>query len=162
MHFGLFRRLFPTFPRNLYFPKKKQSRKQYQTSNHPWSTKDLLNQIKQKNKLYTKFLKTKSDAIFFKYQKCRNILTHAKKFSKRKYYQSLFSNIDTSGVWTHINSILRKNRKSSATLPSSLNDQGKVFHYPNKKCNAIKHYFANIGNKIAPPFLVKKKTIIVI
>ena len=86
-------------------------------------------------------------------------LTHPNELSKRKYYQSLFSSIDTSGAWTHTvyNSILRKNRKSSATLPSSLNDQGKVVHDPNKICNAITHYFANIGNKIAPLVLVKKE-----
>ena len=127
------------------------------TSNHPWITKDLLNQIKQKNKLYSRFLKTKSNAIFLEYKKCRNKLTHAKELSKRKYYQSLFSSIVTSGAWIHINSILRKNRKSSATLPISLNDQGKVLHDPNKICNAINHYFANIGNKIAPPVLVKRE-----
>ena len=56
----------------LYFPTKKQSRKQYKTSNHPRITKGLSNQIKQKNKLYSRFLKTKSDIIFFEYKKCRN------------------------------------------------------------------------------------------
>ena len=83
-----------------------------------------------------------------------------KELSKRKYYQSLFSSIDTSGAWTHINSILRKNRKSSATLPTSLNDQGEVLHDPNKIRNAINHYFANIGNKIALPVLVKKRRLL--
>ena len=63
---------------NLYFSKKKLSRKQYKTSNHPWITKDLLNQIKQKNKLYRRFLKTNSNAIFLEYKKCRNKLIHAK------------------------------------------------------------------------------------
>ena len=142
---------------NLYFSNKKQSRKQYKTSSLPWITKDLLNQIKQKNKLYSRFLKTKSNAIFLKYKKCRNKLTHAKELSEGKYYQSLFSSIDTSSAWTHINSNSKKNRKSSATLLSSLNDQGKVLHDPNKLCNAINHYFENIGNKIAPPVLVKKE-----
>ena len=102
-------------------------------------------------------METKSNAMFLEYKKCRNKFTHAKELSKRNYYQSLFISIDTSGVWTHINSILRKNRKSSATLPTSLNDQGKVLYDRNKMCNAINHYFANIGNKIAPPVLVKKE-----
>ena len=32
-----------------------------------------------------------------------------------------------------------------------------MLHDPNKICNAINHYFANLGNKIAPPVLVKKE-----
>ena len=32
-----------------------------------------------------------------------------------------------------------------------------MHHDPNKICNAINHYFANIDNKIAPPVLVKKE-----
>ena len=32
-----------------------------------------------------------------------------------------------------------------------------MFHDPNKICNTIYHYFANIGNKIAPPVFVKKE-----
>ena len=57
---------------------------------------------------------------------------------------------------------LRKNRKRSATLQSSLKDHGKVLHDPKKIRNAINYYFANIGSKIALPALVKKKTITVI
>ena len=104
----------------------------------------------------------KSDAIILVHKKCRNKSTHAKEFLKCKYYQSLFSSINTSGGYTQINSILRKNRKSSATIPSSLKGQGKVLHDPNKTCNAINYYFANIGSKIVSTVLAEKKTIVVI
>ena len=107
-------------------------------------------------------MKTKSNAIILEYKKCRNKSTHANEFLKCKYYQSLLSSIDTSGGYTQINSILRKNRKSSATIPSSLKGQGKVLHDPNKISNAINHYFATIGSKIVPTVLVERKTIVVI
>ena len=47
-----------------HFPKKMQSRRQYKVSKHPWITPDILTAIKHKNKLYSKYLKSKSPELY--------------------------------------------------------------------------------------------------
>jgi len=44
----------------IYFPKVKRSRKQYKVSKKPWITKGILASIKHQNKLFRKFIKTKT------------------------------------------------------------------------------------------------------
>jgi len=44
----------------IYFPKVKQSRKQYKVSKKPWITKGILASIKHQSKLFRKFLTTKT------------------------------------------------------------------------------------------------------
>ena len=42
---------------NQFFPKKRLSRKQYKVAKHPWITPEILTAIKNKDKLYAKYLK---------------------------------------------------------------------------------------------------------
>ena len=134
---------------NFHFPKKRLTRKQYKISKNPWITKDILAMVKSKNKLYNQFLKTKNHVIHAQYKKCRNNLTHIKEQAKRNYYKSIFNGCDTSGAWANINQILKKNRKNSASLPTTLNCDGLLLEDPIDISNAFNDYFANIGNKIA-------------
>ena len=81
---------------NLCCPKKTMSRKQYKVSKSPWITTGILTSIKQKNKLYAKYIKTKNSIIFEEYKKYRNKVTHVKEAAKRNYFQMLFEGSSNS------------------------------------------------------------------
>ena len=73
-----------------HFPKKMQSRRQYKVSKNPWIIPDILTAIKHKNKLYSKYLKSKSPELYHEYKKCRNKLTQVKAKAKQKHFENLF------------------------------------------------------------------------
>ena len=52
-----------------HFPKKRLSRKQYKTSKNPLITPQILASIKQKHKLYTRYIITKSPLSLANYKK---------------------------------------------------------------------------------------------
>ena len=72
---------------NLYFPTKKNKTQYCTLTKHP-APLGLPKTYWIPN-LPKRFLKTNSDATFLEYKKCRNKLTHAKKFSTLKFYQSI-------------------------------------------------------------------------
>ena len=83
---------------NFYFPKARQSRKQYKLAKNPWIAKDVLALVKSKNKLFLKYLKTQDPSVYAEYRKCRNKVTHVKEQSKRKYYRAIFGRCDTKSA----------------------------------------------------------------
>ena len=66
-----------------HFPKKRSSRKQYKTSKNPWITPEILASIKQKNKLYTRYIKSKCPSSLAIYKKIRNKVTQDKAVAKK-------------------------------------------------------------------------------
>lgn len=106
------------------------SRKQYKIGKNPWITKGILKSIKHKNKLYTKYLKSKSQNILLTYKKYRNKLTHIKEMSKHNHYEGLFKTASNSSeTWKHINHLLRKN-KPKPSLPQTIINEGKKMFLP--------------------------------
>ena len=66
-----------------HFPKTIQSRRQYKVSKHVWITPHILTTMKYKNKLYSRYLKSKSPDLYHEYKKCRNSVTHVKAKAKQ-------------------------------------------------------------------------------
>ena len=58
-----------------FFPKKRLSRKQYKVAKYPWITPEIFTAIKNKDKLYAKYLQERTPLSFTNYKKCRNQLT---------------------------------------------------------------------------------------
>ena len=75
---------------NQFFPKKRLSRKQYKVTKNPWITPEILTAIKNKDKLYAKYLKERTPVSFTNYKKCRNQLTHAKIKAKQNFFENFF------------------------------------------------------------------------
>ena len=127
-----------------------QSRRQYKVSNHPWITPDILTAIKHKNKLYSKYLKSKSPELYHEYKKCRNKLIHVKaKAKKKQHFNNLFRDArDTADTWKCINQLLRKT-KPKTTLPKTSETDGKLITSPQNICNEINKHFVKIGEKLA-------------
>ena len=105
---------------NQFFPKKRLSRKQYKVAKNPWITPEILTAIKNKDKLYAKYLKERTPVSFTNYKKCRNQPTHAKIKAKQIFFQNLFRETkNPSDTWKHINKFLRK-QKSSSAMPQAI------------------------------------------
>ena len=68
-----------------HFRKKMQIRKQFKVFIHPWFIPDIPTATKYKNKLDSKYLKSKNPDLYNnEYKKCRNTMTHVKGKCKQK------------------------------------------------------------------------------
>ena len=120
---------------NLCCPKKTMRRKQYKVSKSPWITTGILTSIKQKNKLYAKYLKTKNSIIFEEYKKYRNKVNHVKEAAKRNYFQTLFECSSNSSVtWKYVNQLLTKTKPKSS-VPCTLQVEGRMITSPQIICD---------------------------
>ena len=86
---------------NKFAPLKKASRKEKKLSQKPWLSRELLNLIKQKNKLFKELHKKFDGDIFQKYKKQRNALNREIKRAKENYYKDLIcdSKGNSSTLW---------------------------------------------------------------
>ena len=86
---------------NKFAPLKKASRREKKNSQKPWLTRELLNKIKTKNKLFKQLHKKFDKDNFEKYKKQRNVLNREIKSAKETYYKDLIddSNRNSSSLW---------------------------------------------------------------
>ena len=142
---------------NLCCPKKTMSRKQYRVSKSPWITTGILTSIKQKNKLYAKYIKTKNSIIFEEYKKYRNKVTHVKEAAKRNYFQTLFEgSSNSSDTWKYVNQLLRKTKPKSS-VPCTLQVEGRMITSPQIICDKINDHFVKIGEKLSATLTASNK-----
>ena len=132
-----------------HFPKKRLSRQQYKTSKNPWITSKILASIKQNNKLYTTYIKTKCPLSLANYKKIRNKVTHDKEVAKKAYFENLFNNTSNStDTWKLINRPLRKHAPK-AEMPQQLKVNKKTITNSLEICNEINKHFVEIGEKFS-------------
>ena len=74
---------------NKFAPLKKPSRKEKRLSQKLWMSRELLNLVKQKNKLFKQLHKKFNQDIFQKCKKQRNALNREIKRAKENYYKDL-------------------------------------------------------------------------
>ena len=86
---------------NKFAPLKKASRREKKISQKPWLTRELLNKIQTKNKLFKQLHKKFDKDNFEKYKKQRNALNREIKSAKETYYKDLIddSNENSSSLW---------------------------------------------------------------
>ena len=71
-------------------PNKKLSIKESKLETKPWISSALLKSINTKNRLFRKFIKTKTEQSKHNYKTYRNKLTHITRIYKNRYYSKLF------------------------------------------------------------------------
>ena len=131
------------------FPKTRVSRKQFKIAQNPWITKDILKALKHQNKLYSKYLKLKKESDYQIYTTFRNKVTCMQESSTAKHYQNLMGNdSEVSMTWKAINQILRKDKKNTFSLPTSIKVNDKALSKPTEICNALNQHFCGTGHKI--------------
>ena len=133
---------------NKYFPKQRISRKQYKLSKTPHIGPEILASIKQRNKLYATYLKSKCPLQLAIYKKFRNKVTRAKEAAKRACFERLFQSAKPSDKWSHINRLLCKNKPKTANIHAIKSDE-KLITEPLKVCNELNKHFVQIGEKLS-------------
>ena len=134
---------------NKFAPLKKASRKEKKISQKPWLTRELLNKIKTKNKLFKQLHKKFDKDNFEKYKNQRNALNHKIKSIKETYYKDLID--DSNGNSSSLRKILgelanfKKNKKN---FPNEIVTDDEMIDEPQKICKAFNIHFATIGEKI--------------
>ena len=134
---------------NRHFPKKMLSRKQFKILKNPWISPEILASIKQKNKIYVKYLKTKCPKQLQIYKKIRNKVTHEKEAAKRAYFETLCRNASNSAdTWKLVNKILRNKRPKVDTL-NLLRANENLVSNSQEICNAMNKHFVEVGEKLS-------------
>ena len=133
-----------------HIPIKQLSRKELKLKSKPWITPAIKKSISVKNRLYKKYLKTKSVHHHSKFKYYRNKLNHLLKLSKRSYYNNYFlvNSNNPKRVWNGIKEIVRFKPKKSNKIVKVI-ENGIDITDPKLVANAFNDYFANVGNNLA-------------
>ena len=119
----------------------------------------MLTSVNQKNRLFAKYLKTKSSNSLNNYKKYRNKLTHVKELAKRNYFENLFQGASNpSDTWKHVNQLLRRSTPNSA-MPHTIKVNSNMISSPQKICQEMNEHFVKVGEKLSADLPdVKDKT----
>jgi len=95
--------------------KKLPKNKQITFSSKPWFSKGIQTSIKIKNKIYRKYLKTKSTYLYCKFKFYRYKINHLVKINKKKYYNDYFSQNSNDGkkIWSGIKTLVQYKQKKN-------------------------------------------------
>lgn len=82
----------------------------------PWMTKDIVDQITIKDRLYEKFVRTKDNKFLTRFRQVRNRLNKIVKKAKKTYYFNLFSTDThrTELTWKKISSVLGRSQENKS------------------------------------------------
>lgn len=135
---------------NLHAPNKIISTKQQKLTNKPWITPSLLKSIKNKNKLFRRYIKFKTDSTRDSYKKFRNKLTHLLDISKKQYFSKLFniSKSDPKTLWKNAEKVInfKKNKQNSVNV---IEHNGELITDHTKITNIFNNYFVSVGNNLS-------------
>ena len=131
-----------------HFPK--QTVKMRYANRKPWLTQGMKDSIKEKNKLYKKYLKISTVANETRYKTYRNKLHHILKIAEKQHYSELLMNCqsDIKKTWKIIKNIVNKNKARQSQSKFKLNDEtfttdGSIIS------NTFNDFFINIGPNLA-------------
>ena len=115
----------------------------------PWINNDLKQLIKERHKLYTKYVK-QPITYGLAYRNLRNHVTNELKACKIRYYRSKLDNAygNSKKIWKVINTILN-NGENKKTLIKSIKSNGSVIDDNKGICNAMNKFFVTVGKNLA-------------
>ena len=134
-----------------HIPIKQLTKRELKIQSKPWITPAIRESIRKKNKLYKRYLKTKSQQIYYNFKQYRNKINHLMRISKRNYYNAYFiehSN-DSKLIWKGIRQIIYMNKSNAHSIPTKINANGHEITDLKEIADAFSSYFANIGNHLA-------------
>ena len=135
---------------DVHIPLKRLSRKEIRLKSKPWISKGLNKSIQIKNKLYKKYIKSKSSFYHAKFKLYRNKLNHLLKIRKKQYYNNYFLDCAGDGkmIWKGIKQIVHCKPPISQRSIKLVENENEISH-PKEIANKFNDYFANIGKSIA-------------
>ncbi|XP_065684330.1 uncharacterized protein LOC136096701 [Hydra vulgaris] len=116
-----------------------------------WITKEIRKSSKQKQKLYIKYLKNRSEANLFLYKQYKNLFEKIKKKHKILYYSNQMQkfNRDLKKTWDIMKEIIGKGITNSNKMPSRVIINQMESNNKRDISNEFNSYFANIGVDLA-------------
>ena len=130
----------------IHAPLKKLNKKEQKFLTKPWITRVLQNCIKQKNNIYSKFVKCTNQKLKeFHHNSCktyRNVLSTLLKRAKEKYFTKCFNeNIKSvKKTWIGIKSLASVKHKNNNTSSIIRNDE-KSINGPIAIANSFSNFF---------------------
>ena len=113
-----------------------------------WITKQILTKVREKNKTYEKYLKSKDIFWYNRYINSRNTVKRLIEKSKRSYYRNYFqgNSKQSKNIWYKINEI-RKN-KSKQLEDVFLNVNGMILTNRVIVSEQFNKYFVTVAQNI--------------
>jgi hypothetical protein len=146
-----------------HVPIKQLSKKELNVRLRPWITPAIRISIQKENRIYKKYLKTRSIHIITQNLSFIEIiqLNHLLKISKINYYDNYFlsKSANSRDIWKGIKDLVRtKSQKYRA--PTNINDNGLELNDPKSIANAFNNFFSTIGSNLASkvPYVQKSPT----
>ena len=144
-----------------HMPFKKLTQKQFKQKFKPWVTNEILNKIKEKNKVFQKYLKCNAQVrklqLYDQFKNLKNEVTHLTRNSKKAYYQKYFSENKNNlqKVWKGIKEIINIKCKNFDN-PTCLQVGDETIVNPTEVSNCFNEYFTSVAAEI-----LKKRKIMV-
>ena len=117
----------------------------------PWMSLGLKKSSRRKQKLYVKFLKSKTTESEDEYKSYKNIFEKLKKKSKQLYYIDQMHKYQQNSKmkWQIIKEITGKLKQKGNNLPNLIKVNNKTVHTDNEIAEEFNKFFTNIGPKLA-------------
>ena len=134
-------------------PLKKISNKELKESYKPWISDEIKNKIKEKDKIFQKYLKCKNKERKTNLQKQfktqKNYITGLLRNEKKKYYQNFFTKYKTNlkMVWKGIKSIINIKSKNYDSI-NSIEINNQIQTDPKDIADSFNKYFTTVADKI--------------
>ena len=117
----------------------------------PWISKGLKKPWKKKQKLYIKFLKTKTLEDEFKYKTYKSLFEKLRKKAKITYYSKLLHKYktDSKRTWQVMKEITGKQKTKSNLLPQEIKVDETIIQNPQDIAKEFNKFFTSVGSKLA-------------
>ena len=141
--FSMFSKIFNRHL-NMCLPFVARKKSHYHGGNE-WMTPAIISSCRTKNRLYKKYLRSRTMNNLNEYKRFRNRLTSVIRAAKKSYYTNLFCDADhdTKRTWRSINSILYG--RSVSHVPIEIKHNGEIVSNLVDVSNIFNEYFINIG-----------------
>ena len=129
-----------------YMPMRKVTQKEFKQKYKPWISDVILHKIKEKNKIFKKYVNCKNvgekPCIFVRYKSLKNEITLLTRNSKKTYYENYFSKHkkDLSKTWQGIKEIINIKNKN-LDHPSCITHENKNISDPVVIANNFNDYY---------------------
>ena len=136
-----------------HIPLKKLSSKQFKQRFKPWITNEVLNKIKEKNKVLNKLVKSKNPIrtkeLSSQFKTLKNEISYLTRTGKKNYYQRYFTEHkdNIKKVWKGIKEIVNIKSKNY-DYPTCLQEGNSTVTDPTAIANSFNDYFTSVADQI--------------
>ena len=136
-----------------HMPYKKISYKEFKNRYKPWINKEILDSIKEKNKLFKKYVNCKDNLrrsiLFTEYKLRKNNVLQATRRNKKEFFLNYFNknNKNLKKIWEGIKQIINIKSKQF-NQPSCLTHGERTLTDPVQISNTFNDYFTSIADNL--------------